>query len=92
MASTAPVLAPLLPSRRSHRHFIAAKTKAPDDDDVRDNRAGMVVVVIAASGTIAFVPVDRCPPHLVGNCYPVNHHSSTAKTEVPNDEDINNDG
>jgi hypothetical protein len=31
----------------------------------------MVVVVIAASGTIAFVPVDRCPPRLVDNRYPV---------------------
>jgi hypothetical protein len=71
MASTAPVLAPLLPSRCSHHHFIAAKTKAPDDDDVYDNGVGMVVVVIAASGTIVFVPVDCCPPRLVNNCYPV---------------------
>jgi hypothetical protein len=71
MASTAPVLAPLLPSRRSHCHSIAAKMKAPDDDDVRDNGVGMVVVVIAASGTIAFVPVDCCPPHLVDGYYPV---------------------
>jgi hypothetical protein len=64
MAPTAPVLAPLLPSRRSRRHSIATKTKAPDDDD-------MVVVVVAVSGTIAFVPVDRCPPRLVDDCYPV---------------------
>jgi hypothetical protein len=71
MASTAPVLAPLLPSRRSRRHSIAAKTKAPDDDDVHDNGVGMVVVVVAVSGTIAFVPVDRCPPRLVNNRYPV---------------------
>jgi hypothetical protein len=71
MASTAPVLAPSLPSRRSHLHSIAAKMKAPDDDDVRDDRVGMVVVVVAASGTIAFVPVDRCSPHLVDDRYPV---------------------
>jgi hypothetical protein len=71
MASTTPVLAPLLPSRCSRHHSIAAKTKAPDDDDVHDNRVEMVVVVVAASGTIAFVPVDRCPPHLVDDCYPV---------------------
>jgi hypothetical protein len=71
MASTAPVLAPLLPSRRSRCHSIAAKTKAPYDDDVHDNGVGMVVVAVAASGTIAFVPVDRCPPRLVNNCYPV---------------------
>ncbi len=71
MASTAPVLAPLLPSHRSCRHSIAAKTKAPDDDDVRDDRVGMVDVVVAASGTITFVPVDCCPPRLVNNRYPV---------------------
>ncbi len=71
MASTAPVLAPSLPSCRSHCHSIAAKTKVPDDDNIRDNGVGMVVVVIAASGTIAFVPVNRCPPHLVNNHYPV---------------------
>jgi hypothetical protein len=71
MASTAPVLAPSLPSRRSRRHTIAAKTKAPDDDDVHDDGVGMVVVVLAASGTIAFVPVDCCPPRLVGDRYPV---------------------
>jgi hypothetical protein len=71
MASTAPVLAPLLPSPRSRRHSIAAKTKAPDDDDVRDDKVGMVVVVVAASGTIMFVPVDCCPPHLVKDRYPV---------------------
>jgi hypothetical protein len=64
MASTAPVLAPLLPSRRSPRHSIAAKTKAPDDD-------GMVVIVIAASGTIAFVLVHRCPPRLADDRYPI---------------------
>jgi hypothetical protein len=58
MVSTAPVLAPLLPSCRSRHHSIAAKIKAPDDDDVRDNGVGMVVVAVAASGTIAFVPVD----------------------------------
>jgi hypothetical protein len=62
MVSTAPVLAPLLPSRRSRCHSIAAKTKAPDDDDVCDNRVGIVVVIIAASSTIMFVPVDCYPP------------------------------
>jgi hypothetical protein len=71
MATTAPVLAPSLPSCRSHRHSIAAKTKAPDDDDIRDNGVGMVVVVVAVSDTIAFDPVDRCPPRLVDDCYPV---------------------
>jgi hypothetical protein len=71
MASTAPVLAPLLPSRRSRRHSIAAKIKAPDDDNVCNNWVGMVVVVIAVSGTIAFVPVNCCPPCLVDNRYPV---------------------
>jgi hypothetical protein len=71
MESTAPVLAPLLPSRRSRCHSIAAKTKAPDDDDVRDDGVGMVVVIVAASGTIVFVPVDRCPPRLVHHPYPV---------------------
>jgi hypothetical protein len=71
MASTAPVLTPLLLSRRSHHHSIAVKTKAPDDDDVRDDGVGMVVVVVAASGTIAFVPVDCCPPRLVDDRYPV---------------------
>jgi hypothetical protein len=71
MASTAPVLAPSLPSCRSHRHSIAAKTKAPDDDDVRNNRVGMVVVVVAASGTIAFIPIDCCPPCLVDDRYPI---------------------
>ncbi len=70
MASTAPVLAPLLSSRRSHCHSIATKTKAPDDDDVSNNGVGMVVVVVAASGTIAFVPVDRHPPRLVNDRYP----------------------
>jgi hypothetical protein len=30
----------------------------------------MVVVVVAASGTIAFIPVDRCPPRLVDDHYP----------------------
>jgi hypothetical protein len=71
MASTAPVLAPLLPSCRSRRHSIAAKTKAPDDDDVRDDGIGMVVVVIAVSGTIAFIPVNCCPPRLVDDRFPV---------------------
>jgi hypothetical protein len=71
MAFTAPVLAPLLPSRRSCRHSIAMKTKAPDDDNVCNNGVGMVVVVVAASGTITSVPVDRCPPHLVNDCYPI---------------------
>jgi hypothetical protein len=71
MASTAFVLTPLLPSRRSCCHSIAAKTKAPDDGDVRNNGVGMVVVFVAASGTIAFVPVDRCPPRLVDVRYPV---------------------
>ncbi len=70
MASTAPVLTPSLPSRRSRRHSIAAKTKAPDDDKVRNDGVGMVVVVVAASGTIAFVPVDRCSPRLVDDRYP----------------------
>jgi hypothetical protein len=71
MASTAPVLAPLLPSRRSHHHSIAAKTKVPDDDNVCDDGVGMVVVVVTASGTIAFVPVNRCSPCLVDDRYPV---------------------
>ncbi len=71
MASTASVLAPLLPSRHSRRHSIAPKMKAPDDDNVRDNGVGMVVVVVAASGTIAFVLVNHCPPRLVENRYPV---------------------
>jgi hypothetical protein len=71
MASTAPVLAPLLPSRHSCRHSIAAKTKALDDDGVRDNKVGMVVIVVAVSGTIVFVPVDPCPPRLVNERYPV---------------------
>jgi hypothetical protein len=71
MASTAPVLAPLLPSCHSRCHSIAAKTKAPDDDDVRDDRVGMVVILIAASGTITFIPVDRCPPCLVDDRYSV---------------------
>jgi hypothetical protein len=71
MASTAPVLTPLLPSRRSCHHSITTKMKATDDDDVCDNRVGMVVIVIAASGTIEFIPVDRCPPHLVDDRYPV---------------------
>ncbi len=71
MASTAPVLAPLLPSRRSRHHSIAVKTKTPDDDNVRDNGVGMVVIVVAASGTIEFVVVNRCPPHLVNDRYSV---------------------
>jgi hypothetical protein len=68
---TAPVLAPLLLSRRSLCHSVATKMKVPDDDDVHDDRVGMVVVIVAASGTIAFVPVDRCPPRLVDDRYPV---------------------
>jgi hypothetical protein len=71
MASTAPVLAPSLLSRHSRHHSIAAKTKAPDDDDAHDNGVGMVVVIIAASGTIMLIPVDCCPPRLVDNRYPV---------------------
>ncbi len=71
MASTAPVLAPSLLSHHSRRHSIATKTKAPDDDDVCNDRIGMVVVVVAASGTIAFIPDDRCPPRLVNDRYPV---------------------
>ncbi len=71
MASTAPVLTPLQPSLCSRRHFIAVKMKAPDDDNIHDNGVGMVVVVVAASGTIMFVPVDRCPPCLVDDHYPV---------------------
>ena len=71
MATTAPVLAPLLPSRRSRHHSITAKTKAPDDDNVPNNGVGMVVVVVAVSGTIVFVPVDCCPPRLVDDLYPV---------------------
>jgi hypothetical protein len=71
MASTAPVLTPSLPSRRNRYHSIAAKTKAPDDDDVRDNGVGMVAIVVAASGTIAFIPVKCCLPCLVNDCYPV---------------------
>jgi hypothetical protein len=71
MASTAPILAPLLSSRRSRHHSIAAKTKAPDDDNVRNDGVGMVVVVVVTSGTITFVPADRCPPCLDNNRYPV---------------------
>ncbi len=71
MASTAPVLAPLLPAQRSHHRSIPAKTKAPDDDDVCNNGVGMVVIVVAASGTIAFVPVNHCPSCLVDDHYPV---------------------
>jgi hypothetical protein len=71
MASTAPVLAPLLPSRRSRHNSIAAKTKVPDDDDICDNGVGIIVVVVAASGTITLVPVDRHPPNLIDNRYPV---------------------
>ncbi len=52
MASTAPALAPSLSYCRSRHHSIAAKAKAPDDDDVGDNGVGMVVIVVAASGTI----------------------------------------
>jgi hypothetical protein len=44
---------------------------APDDDNVRNEGVGMVVIIIAASGTIAFVLVDRCPPQLVDDRYPV---------------------
>jgi hypothetical protein len=61
----------LLPSRRSHHHSIAAKTKAPDDDDVCNNGVGMVVVIVAVNGTIAFIPLDRCPPRLVDDRYPI---------------------
>ncbi len=71
MASTAPVLAPSLLSCHSRHHSIATKPKAPDDDDVRANGVGMVVVVLAASATIAFVPVNRCHPHLVDDRYPI---------------------
>jgi hypothetical protein len=72
MASTAPVLAPLLPSCLSRCHSIAEKTKVPDDDDVRNDGVGMVVVVVAVSGaSIAFVPANRCPPCLVDDRYPV---------------------
>jgi len=42
-----------------------------DDDDVRNDGVGMVVVIVAASGTIAFVSVNRCPPRHVNNRYPV---------------------
>jgi hypothetical protein len=69
MASTTPVFAPSLLSRRSRRHSIAAKTKAPDDDDICGNGVGMVFVVVAARGTIAFIPVDRRPPRLVDDRY-----------------------
>jgi hypothetical protein len=71
MASTAPVLAPLLPSRCSCPHSIATKTKVSDDDDVRDDGVGMVVIVVVTSGTIVFIPVNPCPPCLVNNHYPV---------------------
>jgi hypothetical protein len=71
MASTVPVLAPLLPSCHSRCHSIAMKTKAPDDYKVRNDGVGMVVLVVAASGTIVFVPVDHCPPCLVNDRYPV---------------------
>ena len=69
MASTALVLAPSLQSCRSCCHSIATKMKAPHDDDVCNDGVGMVVVVVAASGTIAFIPVDRYPPHLVNDRY-----------------------
>jgi hypothetical protein len=65
MASTVPVLAPSLPSHHSRHHSIATKTKAPDDDNLREDVVEMVVIVIAASGTITFVPIDCCPPRLV---------------------------
>ncbi len=71
MASTAPVLTPLVLSRCSHYHSIAAKTKAPGDDNICNDRVGMVVVVLTASGTITFIPVDRCPPRLVEDSYHV---------------------
>ncbi len=67
MASTAPVLARSLPTCRSCRHSIAAKKKVPDDDGVINDRVGMVVIVVAASGTIAFVSIDRHPPRLVND-------------------------
>jgi hypothetical protein len=71
MVFTAPVLAPLLPSCRSHRHSIAAKTKAPDDDNIHNDRVGMVVIIVTASGIIAFVPVDCRPLRIVNDRYPV---------------------
>ncbi len=71
MVSTAPVLTPLLSSHHSHQNSITVKTKAPEDDDVGNNRVGMVIIVVAASGTIVFVPVDRHPPCLVDDHYPV---------------------
>jgi hypothetical protein len=71
MASTAPVLAPLLPSHRSCHHSIVVKTKASDDDDIHDDGVGIVVVIVPASGTIAFVPVDCYPLRLVNDRYPV---------------------
>jgi hypothetical protein len=90
MAYTAPVLAPLLPSHRSHHHSIAAKTKAPDDDDVRDNKVGMVVIIVAASGTITLSLSTAVLPALstIATPLPSHHHrqSNAAKTEVPNDE------
>ncbi len=41
----------------------------PDDDDVHNDGVGMVVIVVAVSGTIVFVPVDRRPPRLVDDRY-----------------------
>ena len=66
-----PTTATTLPSCHRHHRYSAAKTKAPDDDDVCDDGLGMVVIIFAASGAIAFVPVDRCPPRLVDDRYPV---------------------
>ncbi len=71
MASTAPVLAPSLSSCCSHCHSIAVKMKALDNDNVGNNGVGMVIVVVAASGTILFIPVDCRPPRLVNNRYPI---------------------
>jgi hypothetical protein len=71
MASTAPVITPLAAVPLQHCHSITAKMKAPDDDDVHDEGVGMFVLIVAASGTIAFVPVTRYPSRLVDNRYPV---------------------
>jgi hypothetical protein len=55
----------------------------------------MVVIFVAASGTIAFVPVNRCPPILstTATLLPSPRHcqSSAAKTEAPDDKDVNDD-
>jgi hypothetical protein len=93
MASTAPVLAPLLLSCRSCRHSIAAKMKVPDDDNVLNNRVRMVVVVIAASTPSRLSLSTAVLPTLSTTATLLPSHrrcrSNATKTEVPDDEDVN---